>query len=152
MWRLRICLSSAVEIEPFRDAGGQPGRQLAVPDQRVTVDALVVRARVSHERVALCEVVDAPLRLDRLPFHDVLRGHAAELAIEHAAVLRVVREGVHVDGAAHEDAAEASDVTEAEVRPVVRARRRRRGEQGEDGQPHGHAAAHPAKAGAMHLH
>ena len=70
-----------------------PLRRLAVPQQRVAVDDLVVGGGVGDDAVGLGEVVGVGLRVDGVPLHRVLGGHLVELRRGEAAVRGVLPRG-----------------------------------------------------------
>ncbi len=74
----------------------EPGRVLAVPQQRVAADDLLVPLREGDDRVCRAEVVDVALRVDEVPLELVLGRQRVELRREQAPVLRVGRERVGV--------------------------------------------------------
>ena len=93
--RLHACSEDLLVLGAVRQGrtgcvGEEPVRGLAVPHERVTVDAEIVRDRVVDELVRDVEREDALGRLDPLRLHRVLRGDLAEV-LRHEPGRRVDR-------------------------------------------------------------
>lgn len=92
--RLDVVLEDGAQLVGGPGAIGEPGGELAVPDERVAADLLVVVLGEGHDLVAGGEVEDAGLGLGGVPLHGVAGGGLAELAAEELQVGGVGELGV----------------------------------------------------------
>ena len=93
---LDVLLHDALELGLVLD-GGNPGRQLGVPDSGVTTDELVVGSGVLDKSIGSGEGELALLALGGIPLHGVLRGDLTEVGVDDGGIGLVV-EGVLVGG------------------------------------------------------